>query len=418
MDVEDGEENQEEAGTDQDDGSGGGGADEDVASQGDEQEDKEPKDEMQAQAEVEEEESEDDTAGKETKGAKELLSTDSSDILSHLSRFPNLETLSIYFDFDIENWGESIHIFVNEERKREREEAEHSLPWRKLMLRIFESVARNGPVSIPKLELLNLPPAIVSFYKSKDLNDFLGGFRSFKLNLSGGENGAGWNMNTQPGWVQFASRLKAYFFDHLRAVEEVAIEGHETSPLGCEGGNSAPLPFGKQQMPQLRSLFLKNCFIDSGLVDLLTQQLSAGKLEELVLEDCHSTAESDMAQDHPTWAELFLALSTTKSQSLKKFEVREAGTYPNDNGINIMAYDEDDNVQEVREVKTILEDQEKNGRRLFSYISLDGKYGMVFPQEWLNREKFLAGGDQKAYDDLMTMVMKNVSRNGTTALMA
>lgn len=352
----------------------------------------------------------------EVEDAVELLSTESSNILSHLSRFPNLHTLTVSFDFDIQNWEESIHIFIDEESPAERRKAERKDAWRKLMLRTFESLARNDFVTFSNLDLINLPPAIVSFYDSRELNNFFGQIRQFKLNLFGGDNGAGWNLNTQPGWQQFASELGSYFFDHLTSVESVILEAHDSSPLGLEGMNHAPLPFGKYQMPHLRSLYLEHCFVDPNLVIILTGQLEAGLLEELHLRNCYSSSvDNTLAENGISWAEFFRALSATKSRSLRMLEVTNENKGDDEEskyigGMGIVAYNENEESEEIREVRAILEDQGKHGRRLFAHVSLDDKYGMLFTCEQDNRAKFLEGKDQKAYDDLMAMVVKNVSR--------
>ncbi|KAL9618365.1 MAG: hypothetical protein Q9160_006947 [Pyrenula sp. 1 TL-2023] len=351
------------------------------------------------------------------KPATDLLSSESEDVLSQLVRFPHLETLRIEFSFDIANWSESIHIFMDGETEDGRRKAERCNHWRKLMLRTFRSLTSNGPPLFSGLELINLPSVTVSVYESQEFNNFLGGLRSFKLNLLGGDNGAGWHINTQPGWQIWIPKIKAYFFDHLTNVETVIFEAPEEGPIGLEGQNHAPLPFAKGQMPHLSSLTLKCCFVEPALVEYLSQQLEARKLEELHLQHCHSSkVDYGDAYNSITWAEFFQALSKTKPRSLRKLVMTDAGCYPNETEIRIVGYDEREDDAEVKEVRARLEDGKGKGRKLFSYVRLDDKYGMVFPEETDNRKEFLEGKDQRAYDDLMGRVKENALRRKTTSV--
>lgn len=362
----------------------------------------------------EDEENEEDDGDKP---AANLLSPESEDVLSHLVRFPHLETLSIKFDFDIANWMESIHIFMDEEIEDECVGAERFTHWRKLMLRTFTSLVRNDPGSFSSLEVLNLPSVTVSIYKSREFIRLLGSLKSFKLNLFGGDNGAGWHINTQHGWVMWIPKLKDFFFDHLTNVETLTFEAPEEGPIGLEGHRHAPLPFAKGQMPHLRSLALKCCFIEPPLVGYLAQQLEARKLEELYLRHCHSSRfENEYVSNAITWADFFQALSRTKPRSLRTLVMVDEGCYPNETEIRIVGYDEQEDDAEVMEVRGQLEAGKTKGRKLFSYVSLDGKYGMVFPDEEDNRKAFLEGKDQRAYDDLMARVRSNASRVNSTSV--
>lgn len=144
-----------------------------------------------------------------------------------------------------------------------------------------------------------------------------------------------------------------------------------------------------------------------------------GQLRSIRLIDCHSAGNDEnpgLADVATPWAEFFAAVRRSQPL-LEEFTLEEKRTPP-------LTHDEqfhrpespefkgfvpgDDEPEDVKAVRRELEANPQ--RRLFTYTTLDDKYGMVFAYEEVNISAFMEGEDQKEFDLLMEMVEGNQSK--------
>ena len=338
-------------------------------------------------------------------------------VLADLKAFPSLSSLTVEFEFDgtyfLEEQGYPYTDLLYRIEDENPKAIEAVRPWRSLMARSFDAIANNTASSIKHFEIKELIAKPVSTYTEPHFHQFLAGLESFKLAIKGGENAAGWCVNTCEGYHQTLSQLHEYFFKHLTSLVDLSIHCSSRGPLGLYGENhiplhllgQAPIPPPPSALLSLKSLSLNTCFIEPELNDFLCAR--AATLESVVLENCYASSENAMtlAENPATWAHLFA--NARRLTKLRRFEILPADapltqkeTYPD---VEIEE-DEPDEVLQAR--KTIETD---SSRRLFSYAYLDDKYGMLFEDEESNLESFLLGEDQKAYDLLMADVRSRAS---------
>ena len=322
-------------------------------------------------------------------------------VLSNLQRFPNLQTLSIEFSFDTgwEEYEDDFYMFMDEETAEQAVSAEENEGWRAMMTKTFTALAQNKNPCIKGLEILRLVPKEVSAFSDPAFHDFLGSLEWFKFSLHGDDNGAGWNINTLDGYLAFVSKLDSLFFNHLNNVTSFSLKADDTAPVGLEGMRHSRLALTAGQMPLLKSIHLENVFVCPELIDSLIGHRDI--LESITLHDCFGGIDG-MAENGIHWSVLFTALANAESTQLRQLEI-----LPLDVPYKYRFGSADDEERdEVQEITRLLEEDPK--RRLFAYTILDDKYGMVFENDEENRNAFLKGDDQRAYDRLMQIVNANV----------
>ncbi|KAK4506471.1 hypothetical protein PRZ48_000203 [Zasmidium cellare] len=365
----------------------------------------------------------------ESEAAKDDVYTVSSTapiVWELLSRqnLPNVSTLRITFcpepdNYDGGGWcdeglGGGIYINDSEESIDEVPGAEATFPWRALYTKAFESIA-NGSKALHRLEVHNLPPKTTSAQQTPEWRTFLGGLEEFELSLWGGDNGVGWHSNTLAGYLESIENLQNTFFQHLTGANKVSLIAHYDNPIGCDGMRQVSLPFQPKDLPKVEHLTLQDCFVDHNLLRNLAKK--PGQLKSLHLNNCFSAGNDEnpgLADIVVPWAEFFSALRRTQP-NLEEFILTEnrvppltheeqfPGHYGDRDPHNYTPPDnEPDDVKAVR--RGLKEDP---GRRLFTYICLDDKYGMVFAYSEVNIQAFLLGEDQREFDALVEMVEGN-----------
>jgi hypothetical protein len=319
-------------------------------------------------------------------------------VLSNLQRFPNLSTVMFEFPFDWDEWEEGWELFNEPESSDGVQAAENAEGWRALMLQSFDALSRNTTSSIEDFEIKGLVAKEVSTFNSEGFHNFLGRLKRFRVSIRDWDNGAGWAMNTQAGFADFAEQLAEFFFDHLQSATDVVLEADETAPLGLEPGRyHVHLALKPQQMPLLRKLELRYIFVCPELANFLVAHLET--LEELVMTNCLCSMELlDEDTEGMHWDALFNAVSEGQPRKLRRLEIVSTEEI----GIEIPQYCDQDKVKEMLEALA-----DDPNRRLFAYINLDDKYGMLMEDEDMELESFRRGHDQRAYDRLMAIVGGN-----------
>jgi hypothetical protein len=134
------------------------------------------------------------------------------EILSHLENFPNLETLSVQFMFgetdreDEEAFTSGFYTFDTENPYAEPGETEgdNKQAWKVVMAKAYAAISRNIGHKPKAFEMRNVVPSGVGTWDTEEFSDFLGSLEKFKISLCGGENGAGWCINTLPAYSKDA----------------------------------------------------------------------------------------------------------------------------------------------------------------------------------------------------------------------
>ncbi|KAF2171379.1 hypothetical protein M409DRAFT_18495 [Zasmidium cellare ATCC 36951] len=345
------------------------------------------------------------------------------DLLSRRA-LPNVSTLTITFfpqpdNYDGGGWcdeglGGGIYINDSEESIDEVPEAEANFPWRALYSKALESIA-NGPKTLHRLEVLNLPPKTTSAQQTPEWQAMLGGLEEFELSLWGGDNGVGWHSNTLPGYLDSIENLRDSFFRHLMKATTVKLVAHPDNPIGCEGMRQVFIPIQPKDLPNVQHLTLHDCFVDHALTANLAKK--PGQLKSFHLNNCYSAGNDEnfgTAHTVLTWSEFFSTLRQTQP-NLSDFILKDKRTPPLTHDEQFYRAGEEGPVvpyeppdQEPENVKAVRKGlQEHPSRRLFTYTTLDDKYGMVFAYEEVNIEAFMLGEDQKEFDLLVEMVEGN-----------
>lgn len=324
---------------------------------------------------------------------------------------PNMTTLEVLFlpennfGYD-EDWGPSgdlgsIYIHDEGEDSDTIQEREGDYIWRSTVNQVFTSMAENQ--SITRLELLDLLPKACSVFEKELWSKFLGGLDELKIELWGGDNGAGWHSNTTEGYLCFIADVGRLIFDNLASLKRLEFMSDAQNPAGCEGMRHSALPFRPDTMGNLEELDLWNCFIDPKLLEFL--KTKSGQLRKVRLFECFSAGEDfGLAENGITWSKFFSAWCEANPvcEELVVYNSKVPLTSEEQFERGASKEEEPDDVKAVREAL-----RRDTRRKLFSYGYLDDKYGMVFCNEEANIERFEQGDDQKKYDTVMEIVAQN-----------
>lgn len=326
-------------------------------------------------------------------------------VLSDLRQFPNLETLSIEFAYqfdDYEEWEGALDMCAPEETDEEVREAEEEIAWRALMARTYEALTRNQELHLRGLVFRQLGPKRVSSLNSEAFHGFLSHLERFSVSIHGEDNGAGWMINKHEQYCSLMSNLDELFFDHLKSVVDLTVKAPEEGPIGLEGMNHIPLALKKEQMPLLKSLHLEYIFICRELRDFVIAHPKT--LEHLSLINCYAGIHG-LARDGIHWRQLFDPLRAANLERLRQLDILPADLPLSEGEVYPTLVQDREVSQEVREAHRILE--EDPSRRLFGHASLDDKYGMLLQNDEENLLSFQQGKDQTSYDLLMGKIDAN-----------
>ncbi|KAF5556434.1 hypothetical protein FPHYL_7935 [Fusarium phyllophilum] len=234
-------------------------------------------------------------------------------IIQDLIRFkglPRCKALTIYTngekDFELDaDWDNNdiarnyIYFCCEPETWQEVERKEGGYSWRAALRDMYRDIATLSPVD--EFTILNFLPRKTSFWQKKEWAEFLGRLKKLTLNTYGGNNGAGWQANTLPGFHAFFNELPTNFLGHANALEYFKLKTHNDGFLGGDG--SLYIPPGC--MPSLRSLHVDGIAVTSVLTDYL--KVTNGTLSKLCITECVAFTSDPSGDDAPGWADLWRA---------------------------------------------------------------------------------------------------------------
>ncbi|KAF4420547.1 hypothetical protein FACUT_11131, partial [Fusarium acutatum] len=322
-------------------------------------------------------------------------------VVQDLIRFkglPRCKALTIHTngekDFELDaDWDNNdtarnyIYFCCEPETWEEVERKEQTYSWRAALRDMYRDIATLSPVD--EFTILNFLPRKTSFWQKREWSEFLGRLKKLTLNTYGGNNCAGWQANTLPGFHAFFNELPKNVLAHANALEYFKLKTHDEGFLGGEG--SLYIPPGC--MPSLRSLHVDGIAVTSVLTDYL--KATNGKLSKLFITECVAFTSDPNGDDAPRWADLWKAASQalkapaevicvpTKERPITEDE----GNYYGDE-VYVPPADEDDKIKSWRrKVK------EEEGLCIWPYGWLDEKYGSIFPDHEVNLERLESGED-------------------------
>lgn len=330
------------------------------------------------------------------------------DILSGLHQFSNLESLSIGFTYPYESvfdeyfYNEGIDMSGN---------PEPALDLHALMTKSYDTLLRNKNLELRAVEIRKFVWFFTDPYESQNFHDFLSHVEHFTLSVRGGDNGAGWCVNTCDEYLECVARFDELFFDHLASATTLTLKAPYEGPIGLDGFRHARLALRKEQMPLLKSLHLEHIFICQELVNFVASH--ADSLEQLTLHDCNGRPKSSRdSNDGFYWNHFFDAVRSADLKHLSCLEIRpynaslsleetyESRSYPTQT-----EQEEPENVQQIRRMLNA-----DPRRRVFGYATLDDKYGCCLTEDEENVAALERGEDQVAFDRLMGNVNANATK--------
>lgn len=317
-------------------------------------------------------------------------------VLSSLSNFPDLDKVTIQFacdktwEEDHSNYQASYYLYEEPEDMQMVREAENDEALRSLMKRSYAALSRNTAIDFKHLELKNVVAKQCSAWWLEGFRALLGGLESFTINLRGGENGAGWQINKLEGYLDFVSQLDTYFFKHLSNIKDFSFAATVDGP--AEG-----LPLLVQHMPKLRSLSLEYVFITGDLAAFIAAH--GETLETIAFTNCYSMWPEN---DYITWGDFFFGVAAKKPKALLEFRISTSDVEQWNPGVETSwRHDGEKRIQRLRERFSC--------RRMFDYKHLDGKYGMVFDSLDRAADRFEAGSDHRGWTQVCELMETNAS---------
>jgi hypothetical protein len=324
-------------------------------------------------------------------------------VLSNLGRLPNLERTVVDFrcakneEDDSEIYESTFEDFDNPEDDDKILEEEKTVAYRSLMERSYRALACNPASTIKNFELKNVSAKKCSAWNLPEFLSLLEGLTTFTMSLRGGENGAGWHINMNQGYLDFIEDLDDCFFQHLSNVKNLDFAASEDSPPGIPDGlNNAALRLREEHMPQLQNLSLHHVFISNDLAAFITAH---GKtLESVQLTECYSGCGSE---NEPSWSQFFCSIASKDMKSLHTFDIAPTDLERLQQGEDV--YWNPDKLNRSQDLR-----QQFPERRMFDYKYLDDKYGMVFDDKDEAFGRFEDGSDHTSWEQLCKVFKKNV----------
>ncbi|KAI5362216.1 Putative F-box domain-containing protein [Septoria linicola] len=310
-------------------------------------------------------------------------------------------------DFEGEDWGDDhdlggIHIHEDHETQDDVSEREQSLLWRRIINETYQALAsRKG---VKKLELSKVVPRACSTFYSAEWQGFLGNVEDLHFSLWGSSEDS--HSNAVPGYLDFCEDLNDLFFTHLQRLTKLTLIADPGNPMGMNGGNHhLPTPIRPSDMPKLMCLELENFFVEPALVNFVRSHSKT--LASLSLKNCLATSTYSDSGRY-SWTSFFGALREchpmldTFTVTNERVPLTQDEQFHQGNTPFVPSDDEPENVKLIR--KQVLENP---NLRLWPYVYLDDKYGIVYYCEEDNIEAFEAGEDQAEYDAWMRLVASN-----------
>lgn len=338
-------------------------------------------------------------------------------VLANLNKFPNLEKVSIGFNFqmDHDSWKVCVLCLpactdVSTALASESEKA-----WHYLMAKTFEALIGNkNSGGIKDLQIRDLFPRDISPFWNKGWQELLQTVEKFDLSLWGHARGNHHNeLATTKGYMKWVKDLDWVFFLRLTNLTELSFTATRYGMLIGQSMASVlfddlHLPLGGNQMRRLKKLTLGNIFLTIELIDFLLGHIAT--LESLTFTECAAYIEAaGTNRKGPTWAEMLDSLVDARAPRLKHISIESAELSTIK---EIAQRAEDDDVSDVEDgskescEKLAKLAEKKPVKIVFPYAHLDDQGKHVGSWNFV-LEHYKSGKDQQAYEKLAGLVIAN-----------
>lgn len=306
--------------------------------------------------------------------------------LRDLQRFPNLERLSIMFDYD-------FFLPYKAESPEQVLEAEASTAWRSLMSRTYSALMHNKSPHFKHLEIRRLIWIEVSTFSHPSFYHFLSQFEHFTFSIQASQWGSYKQYNGQ------VKNLGLYFFNHLTNVTKLSVkipcetyfEPHGPIHLGV---GRLILPPKVDQFPLLATLRLDNLLVCTELVDFLVCHKDT--LEELTLCNCLAWPvgrRAGLFGGGIYWYNLFESFFDARPGRIRCFELELVNSQrPPSEEDEVFRFIMGLGLKEIS----------------FPYLYTGRRYGMKYGED----EEIMAlqQRDRRSWDRLMELVRRNANK--------
>ncbi|PVH97404.1 hypothetical protein DM02DRAFT_81630 [Periconia macrospinosa] len=341
------------------------------------------------------------------------------DVLANLSRFPLLKTLTIQFMFgESAFWDHDTFkklIFQSEEGHLNGDddpEIEKQIPFRALMMRVYDIVTNSNHATLTSLELRNFTSYGIYSWRTGSWRRFLGSLKDVSIYLHTSQNEAGWSLSRSEDYFQFVANMEP-MFRQMNNVTHLRFVAADSGPLGLSGQFHGPLPLSLDHIPFLESLELEFCFINEDLAIFIVNR--SNTLKRVHLKHCFSAINCVLANKRITWAKFFDTIAEGM-QSVENVTLEEFLISPSDPIFDMRSEWEDfrGGIPIAGAEDSIVEWVERNmkrdkHRRLFAHADLDDELGAVYEDAEENTHAYCYGLDQRAFDRVIAMLQRNVS---------
>lgn len=332
-----------------------------------------------------------------------ILSSAAQELLSGGVTGPALREIEIECEFDLKTdetaqfEREVVRLFQQPKDEESLVQLEGDDARRRLLADSWAALALNTVVR--ELSVNRFVPVWTSAFHDAAFRDLLGRLDSLHVNIFGTKNNHR-RINTVPAYRDSLQSILKVLFLHSRELQSLSLHASQHAPLGSRGHYHIPLSLKATQLPQLRHLSLKNCFIGFELAHFVNGH--ANTLETLELRNCYSyrgIGDGD-GEGGMSWA-AFLTMITRSGTKLRRFDMSDDYIPLTIDDERLEKYDPE-SAEEPEDVKNVRRAQKASPRtRLFLYGFLREYSGEL----WMNKEAILssfdAEEDQKAWEGLM-----------------
>lgn len=346
-------------------------------------------------------------ADKALDARRPLISSVAKDLLSGQLNRPGLRQLDVECDFQIgtnntiEFEREVVKLFQSPREEEALLQLEAEDYRRRLLADTWTALGQNG--SVKDLSVDRFVPVWTSAFHSAEFRGLLERLESLHVNIFGSKNGHRC-INTVPVYVDSLRSILKVLCLHCSELRRLSLHASQHAPLGARKHYHIPLSLKATQLPKLRHLSLKNCFIGFELAHFINSHA----LETLELRNCYGyrgTSDTD-GSGGMAWAP-FLTKITKPGMKLRRFEIDDDHIPATIDDQRLKDYDPS-KANEPQDVKNIRRTQKSRPNlRLFLYAFLRDYSGEL----WMNKEAIVASfdaeDDQLAYEALMKIVRQN-----------
>ncbi|KAL6362777.1 hypothetical protein LRP88_04082 [Fusarium phalaenopsidis] len=272
-------------------------------------------------------------------------------------------------------------------------EKEEKYAWRAALRDMWHDVANLSKTK--HLEVIHFLPRMSSSWKTREFSKFLGCLKELALYPYGADNGAGWHVNTLPGFNDFFKVLSSVMLRRAKHVERLKIVAHDYGFLNYDSLKLSP-----GILPELQVLHLEHMAAPAILLPFLEGK--PRNLREIHLSKCVAVETNEYDFELKTWASLWKTIGETGEKPIrvtyqyhKSPPLTEEENYADEDEDWKPPENEEEGIARLR--RMVVEDKEI----IWPYVEIDEKYGMVMDNDVLNVEHLRLGDDNKEYRALM-----------------